>query len=675
MRLSRRNLRSILAGLFAVAATACGGGSTATGGDPVAAVTVTGLSQSLLAGATSRATATATDAGGAVLTRTFTWSSSSTAVATVGSDGTVTGVSAGTATISASVEGKTGSAIVTVAARPVATVTVTGPSPTVVVGTNGQATATATDALGAVLSRTFTWTSGNAAIATVAADGTVTGVSAGPVTISASVDGKSGNASITVNNPLPSVTTLSPGSFLAGGPPQTLTVIGTGFVNGSVARWNGTDLATTFLSPTRVTALVPATFFSTAGSAAVTVFNGVPGGGPSSSVTFTLVAPGNNRVPAIVSLAPLSTAVGGPAFTLTVTGTDFIPGSTAKWNGAIRPTTFVSATQLTAQISAADIAVIGNAAVTVFTPAPGGGTSLPQSFVVFASLPVLTYSQLPPALVAQLDASISTSAQNAAVNITAPGLPSGHAGSFALAQPVGSGRGIAAERRGGTSPGAQLRATGDCPLIVPAQPPVNVAGLPTSQVTYTFTLANCTEDAFTSKSGVVTLTDPNPAASTLDYDILAVNFDARIGDSTGTVEDVINAVDSVRNRSSGVVDEWVTETLTLDETGNQFGHLVETLALHTVYSYPAGSGQLVYNVPMFAGTIVLDQTVTYVVAPGNNFGVSGTFTIVTSTLTPLQFDPHCLADIQYVGGVLQSVVAGHITTTTYHACNTPPTVQ
>jgi hypothetical protein len=46
-----------------------------------------------------------------------------------------------------------------------------------------------------------------------------------------------------------------------------------------------------------------------------------------------------------------------------------------RWNGSNRTTSYVSATQLTAQIAAADIATAGTAQVTVFTPAPGGGTS------------------------------------------------------------------------------------------------------------------------------------------------------------------------------------------------------------------------------------------------------------------------------------------------------------
>jgi subtilase family serine protease len=87
-------------------------------------------------------------------------------------------------------------------------------------------------------------------------------------------------------------------------------------------------------------------------------------------------------VPSLSALAPASAPAGGPAFTLTVTGAQFVPTSVVQWNGASRPTTFGSGTQLTAAIPAADIAEAGSAAVTVVNPTPGGGTSNALTFPV-----------------------------------------------------------------------------------------------------------------------------------------------------------------------------------------------------------------------------------------------------------------------------------------------------
>ena len=87
-----------------------------------------------------------------------------------------------------------------------------------------------------------------------------------------------------------------------------------------------------------------------------------------------------NPVPTITGLNPSSATPGGPAFTLTVNGTGFVNSSVVHWNGSNRTTTYVSSTQLTAAITAADIATPGTASVTVLNPAPGGGASNTMSF-------------------------------------------------------------------------------------------------------------------------------------------------------------------------------------------------------------------------------------------------------------------------------------------------------
>lgn len=87
-----------------------------------------------------------------------------------------------------------------------------------------------------------------------------------------------------------------------------------------------------------------------------------------------------NPVPLIYPLVPATATPGGPAFTLTVTGTGFVSGSIVYWNGSSRPTTFVNNSKLTVSIPAADIATAGTSTITVFTPGPGGGFSNPQFF-------------------------------------------------------------------------------------------------------------------------------------------------------------------------------------------------------------------------------------------------------------------------------------------------------
>lgn len=90
---------------------------------------------------------------------------------------------------------------------------------------------------------------------------------------------------------------------------------------------------------------------------------------------FLLTPVTSNPAPSLTSLSPGIVTAGGPALTLTVTGSGFVDGSTIRVNGAPRSTTFVSLTQLTATIEAGDISAPGMAAITVVSPAPGGGTS------------------------------------------------------------------------------------------------------------------------------------------------------------------------------------------------------------------------------------------------------------------------------------------------------------
>jgi len=130
---------------------------------------------------------------------------------------------------------------------------------------------------------------------------------------------------------------------------------------------------------------VPGTFAFTTPSTAPGV------GTPSENVTFTptdttdyntvsnnitvMVNPVPNPVPTISSLSPAFVSAGGAGFTLTVNGTGFVSGSTFHWGGTALTTTYVSATQLTAQVPATNVVSSGTASITVQTPTPGGGTS------------------------------------------------------------------------------------------------------------------------------------------------------------------------------------------------------------------------------------------------------------------------------------------------------------
>lgn len=245
--------------------------------------------------------------------------------------------------------------------------------------------------------RATSFVTANQLSATIPASDLTTAGTASVTVVNPAPGGGTSNAlSISINNPVPAISSLNPTVATAGGAAFNLIVTGSGFVNGSTVQWNGAARATTFLSATQLMAAISAADIASAGTAAVTVINAAPGGGASNSATFT-INQAQNPVPAITSLSPNSATAGDAAFILTVNGANFISGSTVQWNGSGRTTTFVSGTQLTAAIPSADLMAAGAASVTVVNPAPGGGTSNAVSFTINpAQNPVPTVVSLSP---------------------------------------------------------------------------------------------------------------------------------------------------------------------------------------------------------------------------------------------------------------------------------------
>jgi trimeric autotransporter adhesin len=180
--------------------------------EPVATVEVRPSPASVALGQTGQLVAVPKSAGGTeLLGRTVAWTTADPAIATVSGSGVVTGVAVGEVTITATSEGKSGASRLTVSAISVATVAVDPPTTSIAEGATVELTATAKDADGATLAgRAPTWSTSDAGVASVNANGKVTGLSAGTATISATVESKTGTAAITViRRPVASVT-LSP---------------------------------------------------------------------------------------------------------------------------------------------------------------------------------------------------------------------------------------------------------------------------------------------------------------------------------------------------------------------------------------------------------------------------------------------------------------------------------
>jgi len=99
-------------------------------------------------------------------------------------------------------------------------------------------------------------------------------------------------------------------------------------------------------------------------------------------------------VPTLSSIGPTSAQALGPAFTLTLTGTKFIPGTLALWNGSPRPTTYVNSTVLTASIPASDLATVGSVTVKVQYGAAADGDSGTRTFTVTKADQTITFDPL-----------------------------------------------------------------------------------------------------------------------------------------------------------------------------------------------------------------------------------------------------------------------------------------
>jgi hypothetical protein len=140
----------------------------------------------------------------------FSWSSSNASVAQVDGSGRVSAVAAGNATITATSGGRSGTAQVTVNAAPppppapVVSVEVTPSRRTLEVGGSFDFDAIVRAADGTQLQgKQVSWNSSAPSVASVDGNGLVTAKKAGEATITATSEGKSGTAEVTVNDPPP----------------------------------------------------------------------------------------------------------------------------------------------------------------------------------------------------------------------------------------------------------------------------------------------------------------------------------------------------------------------------------------------------------------------------------------------------------------------------------------
>jgi hypothetical protein len=215
---------------------------------------------------------------------------------------------------------------------------------------------------------------------------------------------------------------LSPSQVPAGSGQFTLAPNGSGFVKGTLVQWNGKTCPLSTSSSastascmtnitldtnnnvTALTATITAALISKPGTATVNTINpnsnyGTGTNGLSNTIIFIINNPAN-PIPTITSVSP-TCVVAGNALTMTVTGTNFLNGSTdpsqvstVNWTlgGSqiqITAPSASTATQINVTVPASNISAAGTASVTVYNPpslqvpnvpgstGSGGGTSTP----------------------------------------------------------------------------------------------------------------------------------------------------------------------------------------------------------------------------------------------------------------------------------------------------------
>jgi len=165
---------------------------------------------------------------------------------------------------------------------------------------------------------------------------------------------------------VPAITSVTPSTIALGSVNTTITVSGSGFANNAQVRLNNTtDVATTFINDTQVTAVVPGTELTVARTINVTVFNPSPINQTSNAVTLTV---SDTVTPRITLLDPSSVVAGAPGFTLTIFGSNFANNAFVRVNGIVQPTTFIDSSRLTTPISANQIDIAQTLNVTVTNP-------------------------------------------------------------------------------------------------------------------------------------------------------------------------------------------------------------------------------------------------------------------------------------------------------------------
>lgn len=372
---------------------------------PIATIAVTPTSDEVVVTQTLQLTAVAKDAqGGTLGGRAIAWSTSDASRATVSSTGLVTGVAPGAVTITAAAEGKTGTSSITVNPKPVGAVILSPAQVNVEAGQTRQLTAQVTDDQGNVLTgRPIAYSTSSSAIATVSAAGLVTGVAIGSAVITATSEGKTGTADVTVTTvPVATVEITPPNADMTVGQSGQLTAIakdarGTVLTGRPVAWSSGAPSVATVSAAGLVTAV---------GAGSAVVFASIEGRTASATVNVRQIS-----VTSVTVAPPSNNVAVGASVQLTATvraGTTVLADRVVGWTSSNDAVAVVSSTGR----------VTGLKAGTVTITATSEGVSGTASVAVgIASVETVSVAPVAPNVIAGQTVQLTATVKDAAGNV------------------------------------------------------------------------------------------------------------------------------------------------------------------------------------------------------------------------------------------------------------------
>jgi trimeric autotransporter adhesin len=246
---------------------------------------------------------------------------------------------------------------------------------------------------------TTTYVSATQLTATVPAGQLASGAQLAVAVLNGLVSSGSGTPiNLEVDNPAPTITSISPSSEALGASATTVMVTGTGFVPTTVIKINGTSQMTTVTSSTQVSVALPVADLSVAGTLSLTAVNPTPGGGTSSAAPLTVLIPVTPPTPVLTPVInevfPNQFLTGSQSSTITVFGTNLNSGSVVQWNGTPLATTNFGLS-LSAVVPSTLLTTAGTANITV----TNSGATPPTSQAVTVTIsnpPSPTLTSLSP---------------------------------------------------------------------------------------------------------------------------------------------------------------------------------------------------------------------------------------------------------------------------------------